>query len=175
MWTGDMKQQDTFFSGQGLRPDLTCYFFYLFQLVTEKNNNCIQMLCGQRSLCRNILSLFSLCIVNTLGATQNARITSREPSERTLTENISSWIELVVFLFFLFFFLRKFLLLSLLSPGANVDLSIIVKRLLVAPRRGRCDWFWDNIFDVLAAQLTSQNARPHLGVWDSCRQGRELD
>ena len=54
-----------------------------------------------------------------------------------LTENVSSWIELVVFifllllLFLLLLFIKKFFLSSPLCLGANVDLSIIVERLLI--------------------------------------------
>lgn len=117
-------------------------------------------------------------MVNTLQTTQTARnrFSAKEPKERTLTENISSWIELVVFLFLLLLlFFRKFILPSLLSLGANVDLSFIVKRLLADLRGRRRDWFRNSIFDVLAVQLTSQNPGPHLGVWDGCRQEEESD
>lgn len=93
-----------------------------------------------------------------------------------LTENVSSWIELVVFLFHLFlFFLRKSLLLHSFSRSANIDLPVIVKRLHGDVGRWRCDWFEDYIFDVLVSQFTSQNPRLHLGVWDGCRQEEESE
>ena len=92
-------------------------------------------------------------------------------------EPVSSFFaELLDFLFLLLLlFLRNSLLLSLLGRAANVDLSIIVKRLL-ADLRGRCrNWFGDKVFDVLSVEFTFQNPGPHLGVWDGCRQEEELD
>lgn len=100
-------------------------------------------------------------------------IFARQPH---LTENISSWIELVVFHFLiliLLVFLGKFLRRSPLCLGANVDLSFIVKRLLMDLRGCRCDWFRDNVFDFLVVQFTSQSPGTHLGVWDGCGQEEE--
>lgn len=66
-----------------------------------------------------------------------------------------------------FLFLPRKRLFSVLRLGADVDLSIVVERLM---GRQRCDRFRDGVFDVLIARITSQNPRPHLGVWDGCRQ-----
>lgn len=86
---------------------------------------------------------------------------------KTLTENISSWMELVFFLFLLLHFLPRKCLFSVLRLGADVDLSVVVESLM--GRRCR-NSFRDGVFDVLIARRTSQNPRPHLGVRDGCRQ-----
>ena len=105
-------------------------------------------------------------------------MTVRQPNERTLTENVSSLIKtvvfsLLVFLLLLFFCQRKYIHLFLLR--ANVDLSIIVERLLADPWRWCCHWFRDKISDVLVVKCSSQKLRPHLGVWDGCGEEEETD
>lgn len=114
----------------------------------------------------------ALHMVNSSRTTQNVknRPPAPDPRRSTLTENISSWIELVVFRFLLFFFFWKFIPLSFLNLGANIDLSIIVERLLTDPGRRRGDWFRDYIFDVLIVLLG-----PHWGVWDGCKQEEESE
>lgn len=115
-------------------------------------------------------------MANSLWTTHTDTSAPGSQKEKTLTENVSSRIELVVnrFLLFLLFFIRKRILRLLLS----VDLGVIVKGLLGAgQRRRRRHWFGDNVSDVLDVRFASQNLRPHLGVWDGCRkeEGSEFD
>lgn len=160
-------------SDQGFRPDLLTYAYFSF-LLKNLIDNCIQMPCRhERKLAVETHWVCLVCVW--LIHCGPPRTAAREPKrkKRTLTENISSWIELVLFLFLILFFLLRKCFLLPSSLGADVDLSLIVERLLTDFGTRRRSWFGNNVFDVLVVQLTSQNL--DLGVWDCCRQEEASD